>query len=143
LVPDAGKLAEFEKNLNASMLETIKTGMQGETVKLELPKFKIESSLGLADMLSSMGMTDIFIGGKADLSGINGARNLFVSAIVHKSYVNVDEKGTEAAAATAVVISKTSLPVNIISLKIDRPFLFLIQDKESGTILFLGRMANF
>jgi len=85
-------------------------------------------------------MTDAF-GGAADLSGINGTGGLMVTDVLHKAFVGVDEAGTEAAAATAVVVGETSSPMPA-TLALDRPFMFLIRDIETGTILFLGRVLN-
>lgn len=89
-----------------------------------------------------MGMVDAFDSNKADLSGMDGKRDLFISDVLHKAYVSVDEKGTEAAAATAVVVGTTAMPVNEVALKIDRPFIFVIQDNQSGAILFIGRVVS-
>ena len=89
-----------------------------------------------------MGLKDAFNPSAADLSGMDGTRNLSISSVLHKAYVKVDENGTEAAAATAVVIGVTSMPVDVIDFKIDRPFIFLIQDNQTGSILFMGRVVT-
>ncbi len=141
LVPDAGQLASFEKSLTPALLDYTRQGLQGSEVTLSMPKFKYESSISLGDILKKMGMSAAFDPNQADLSGMDGTRDLFISDVLHKAYVSVDEKGTEAAAATAVVIGTTAMPVNVITLKIDRPFIFVIQDNQSGTILFIGRVA--
>jgi len=78
----------------------------------------------------------------ADFSGMNGQRVLFVHDVLHKAFVSVDEAGTEAAAATAVIVGVTSIPAEPIEVKIDRPFIFLIRDVETGTLLFVGRVLN-
>ncbi len=141
LVPDSGQFPAVEKSLSPALLETIRNGLQGSEVKLSMPRFKYESSVSLAEILKKMGMTDAFDPNQADLSGMDGTRNLFISDVLHKAYVSVDEKGTEAAAATAVVIGTTAMPTNVVTLKIDRPFIFLIQDNQSGSVLFMGRVA--
>ena len=86
-------------------------------------------------------MTDAFEGGLADFSGIDGTRNLAISDVLHKGFVAIDEKGTEAAAATAVVIGPASAPPQA-ELKVDRPFVFFIKDKPTGAILFVGRVKD-
>ncbi len=142
IVPDAGKFASFEQGLNAAQWDKISAGLKYNQVNLSMPKFKFSSEFTLNDALAKLGMTDGFTPGKADLSGMDGSHNLFISKALHKAYINVDEKGTEAAASTAVAIGLTSIPANPVDLKIDRPFLFLIQDKPTGAILFLGRVTN-
>ncbi|MCJ7778611.1 MAG: serpin family protein [Sedimentisphaerales bacterium] len=111
-------------------------------VIVSIPKFKMTSQFGLADVLRSMGMTDAF-SVKADFSGMNGKRDIFISAVIHKAYVDVYEEGTEAAAATAVIMKTTSvMPGQIPVFRADHPFLFLIRDNKSGSILFIGRAMN-
>jgi len=78
----------------------------------------------------------------ADFSGMTGNKDLFISDVFHKAYINVNEEGTEAAAATAVIMSLTSMPVNPVELVIDRPFLFLIREQTTKTILFMGRVVS-
>ena len=87
-----------------------------------------------------MGMPDAF--GPADFSGMDGSRNLFVGDVFHKAFMAVDEAGTEAAAATAVVMEKLALPTIDVELTIDHPFVFMIRDLETGAILFVGRVVN-
>ena len=97
--------------------------------------------LDLKQVLVAMGMKDLF--GNADLSGIDGTRSLVVSKVVHQAYINVSEEGTEAAAATAVVIRFTSAaPTTPTTFKADHPFMFFIREKVTGSILFSGRVAN-
>jgi serpin B len=82
-------------------------------------------------------------GGDADFSGMNGKRDLFISAVVHKAFVDVNEEGTEAAASTAVVMSRSSARLEpVASFRADHPFVFLIRDRRTGSILFLGRVMN-
>ena len=89
----------------------------------------------------SLGMPVAF-GPEADFSGMDGGRSLFIKDVVHKAFVSVDEAGTEAAAATAVIVGVTSIPAEPINVEIDRPFIFLIRDIETGTILFVGRVLD-
>ena len=79
---------------------------------------------------------------QADFSGMDGARDLYISDVVHKAFVSVDEAGTEAAAATGVVMGVTSAPMEVKQMMVDHPFIFFIQDNPTGTILFLGRVEN-
>jgi serpin B len=111
-------------------------------VAVSLPKFKVDSAFQLQEPLKKLGMTDAFDREHADFSGINGKKDLAITAVVHKAFVEIDEKGTEASAATAVVISSRGLSEKPIDFRVDHPFIFLIRDNQSGTILFLGRVIN-
>ena len=135
-------LDEFEKTLTLENLTQWLTKIHKHEVVVFVPKFKMTSQFGLASVLKSMGMKDAF-SSAADFSGINGKRDLFISAVIHKAYVEVNEEGTEAAAATGVVMRLTSVgPVPIPVFRADHPFLFLIRDNLTGSILFIGRVAN-
>lgn len=143
IMPDTGSLAAFESNLNESVLSAITDSLAPTRVQLSMPKFTIEgASFSLSAALQSMGMIDAFLPGTADLSGIDGTRTLYVSDVIHKAFVAVDEKGTEAAAATGVIISGTSMPPPPVPVVLNRPFLFLIRDIETKAVLFLGRVVN-
>jgi serine protease inhibitor len=97
----------------------------------------------MTDGLKALGMRDAFDPQAADFSGMDGRRDLYITDILHKAYVAVDEAGTEAAAATAVIVSPTSIqPAPPIAFTVDRPFFFIIRDNPTGTILFLGRVMN-
>jgi serpin B len=117
----------------------------GFQVDLTMPRFEYRSQLGLAPVLQDLGMTAAFLpppgDGTADLTGIVEARELYVQDVIHQGFVKVDEKGTEAAAATAIVVGETSMPEPA-SLVLDRPFLFLIQHQSSGEVLFAGIVAD-
>jgi len=89
-----------------------------------------------------MGMADAFDSGRADFSGMTGDRDLFISAVVHKGFVDVNEEGTEAAAATAVVMTRERMPPPAPVFRADHPFLFLIRDTKTGAILFFGRILD-
>ena len=104
-----------------------------------MPKFRFESSFALVPTLRAMGMNEAFEPFVADLSGIDGTRDLYVTDVLHKAYVAVNEAGTEAAAATAVIVGTTSVPPAVV---LDRPFLFFIRDIATGAILFVGRVMN-
>jgi len=135
-------LDEFEKTITPENLSQWLAKIHKREVVVFVPKFKMTSQFSLASVLKSMGMTNAFSLG-ADFSGINGKRDLFISAVIHKAYVEVNEEGTEAAAATGVVMRLTSIgPVPIPVFRADHPFLFLIRDNLTGSILFIGRVAN-
>lgn len=110
-------------------------------VCVRLPKFKLEETYDLRSSLSALGMPDVFDSGKADLSGMSGSRDLHVSKIVHKSFIEVNEEGTEAAAATAAAVMCLSMPIEE-DFNADHPFLFFIRHNLTKTILFLGRVAS-
>lgn len=142
IVPDSGRFEEIESALTYDMLEDIFEEINQTSVMLRFPKFKFESSFALPDALKQMGMSDAFDRGKADFSGMTGGKDLFIANIIHKAFVAVDEEGTEAAAATAVIMEATSAPMWDVTLVIDRPFIFFIHDLQSGQILFIGRVLN-
>lgn len=142
IVPDEGTFREFEATLDAQKLHEILDGMQpGGGLELGLPKFGFTKGFALRDHLIAMGMPNAFSGG-ADFSGMTDQGGLFISAVLHKAFVEVDEKGTEAAAATAVVMTRSSAMKPAVSLTIDQPFIFVIRDLPSGQILFIGRVLN-
>jgi serpin B len=107
-----------------------------------MPKFEYQSEFGLKESLGQMGMSDAFDPGRADFSGIDGGYGgLFITEIRHKTFISVDEEGTEAAAATGVVVGTVSaFPTK--EIVINRPFIYLIRDVETGAILFIGRVLN-
>jgi serpin B len=111
-------------------------------VDLWLPKFRLEAKFQLADVLRSLGMATAFQPSAADFSGMTGRRDRAISAVIHKAFVDVDEQGTEAAAATGVVMTRSAMPrpEPIVEFHADHPFLFLIRDQATGATLFLGRM---
>jgi len=145
LVPDAGQFEAFEGSLDAELVRTIVNNLVPTWLALTMPKFEFESGFSLTDALSAIGMPVAFVPPRectaegADFSGMTGTCDLFVKEVVHKAFVSVDEEGTEAAAATAVIVGPTSLPPSVV---IDRPFVFLIRDIETGAILFVGRVAD-
>ena len=136
-------LSKLEGSITPEMLKISLSDLSTahlQEVEVALPKFKLMEQFSLSSVLSTMGASDMFDPGRADFSGITaGPEAVFVSEVVHKAFVEVNEKGTEAAAATAVVANFCCLPPSFIA---NHPFLFLIRHNESGAILFLGRMAN-
>ena len=141
IVPDEGKFTDFEVNLNSEILDEIIGNLAYQPMYLNFPKFEFETEIGLATILANMGMPSAFNDG-ADFSGMTGTKDLFISDVFHKAFISVDEEGTEAAAATAVVMSLTSAPENPLRLEVDRPFLFLIRDIQTNSILFMGRVVE-
>ncbi|MCY4438683.1 MAG: hypothetical protein OXE53_00520 [Deltaproteobacteria bacterium] len=149
MVPDRGRFEEFEDSLDAALLDRVIGGFRYRYVALELPRFEFESQFRLGETLRSMGMRDAFDRASSDFSGMNGRsclagdpECLYIREVVHKAFVSVDEAGTEAAAATFVVMQTESARPSPVSVKVDRPFLFLIRDRETGTILFMGRVVK-
>ena len=140
LLPERGHFEGFEASLNADLLDSIIRDLEYKAVALGLPKFEFESEFSLVDTLAVMGMPIAF-SGAADFSGMTGSRDLYIAEILHKAFVSVDEAGTEAAAATAVVMKETAIEEPV-EFTVDRPFVFLIRDIETGTVLFVGRVAN-
>jgi serpin B len=134
-------IKELEKQLNADNLKGWMSALHKREVQVFFPRFKMTSEFGLAQILSAMGMPDAF-SGKADFSGMTGNRDLFISAVIHKAYVDVNEEGTEAAAATGVVMRLTSVEPPPPVFRADHPFIFLIRDNHTGSILFLGRLES-
>ena len=142
IVPDESRFEEVESNLDYQTASAILGDLQPTSVSLALPKFKFESQFGLVDQLAALGMTDAFDPDRADFSGMSERKDLYISAVIHKAFVAVDEKGTEAAAATAVIVEVASAQMSDITLIVDRPFIFLIRDIPTGQILFIGRVLN-
>jgi serpin B len=136
-------LAKLEEKLSPKMLEEWLSAADSKKVKLWLPKFESKWKKTLNETLAAMGMPDAFTRGKADFSGITDAESLFIDKVIHQSYVAVDETGTEAAAATGIAIRATSAAIDKpAEFKADHPFLYLIRDRKTGAILFLGRMLD-
>jgi serpin B len=140
ILPAQGALDAFEASLTPARLATLVDGMSTHGVSITMPRFKVESSFSLADKLTKLGMVDAF-NDAADFSGINGKKGLSIGSVVHKAYVDVSETGTEAAAATGVTIGVTSAPEPA-EIHLDHPYLFLIRDNATKSILFLGRVEN-
>ncbi|MGI5915129.1 MAG: serpin family protein [Anaerolineae bacterium] len=141
LLPDAGAFDAFEADLDAARVEEILSEMQFERVALSMPRFELDTNLGLAKALTALGMIDAF-GENADFSGMTGSPDLYISDVVHRAFVAVDEAGTEAAAATAVIMPESAPIDEPIEVSVDRPFILLIHDIETGAILFMGRIVD-
>jgi len=141
LLPEAGQFEAFAEGLQAQQVDAIINDLQDTRVTLTMPRFEFDSEFSLKDTLAGMGMPIAF-SGDADFSGMTGNQELSISDVVHKAFVAVDEAGTEAAAATSVIIKLTAVPEPPVEVTIDRPFIFLIRDIETGAILFIGRVMN-
>jgi serpin B len=134
-------LAALEKDLTPSNLTAWTEPLVKKKVQVIFPRFRMTSQFKLNDALSAMGMPDAF-GGGADFSGMSPGEQIFISAVIHKAFVEVNEEGTEAAAATAVVMPASARPEPPPVFRADHPFIFMIRENASGSILFLGRMVN-
>jgi serpin B len=143
LLPAEGQLEAVQAGLNSTTLDALLGELDYQDIDLYLPKFKYKYSLSLVDALTGMGMTDAFDPGRADFSGMDDARDLYIGDILHKAFVAVDEAGTEAAAATVVIMELTAIQVEQpLEFRVDRPFLFIIRDIPTSSILFMGRVMN-
>jgi serpin B len=142
IVPDSGNFGSFEASFNKETLDQTIHGMQPTSVSLSLPKFTFTKDFNLSDALIGLGMSNAFDGNLADFSGMTGKKDLCIGNVIHKAFVAVDEKGTEAAAATAVTMEVATAIMYKVNLQIDRPFIFIIRDTVNGQILFIGRVMN-
>jgi serpin B len=138
-----GALAALESSLSGEALTARLEGLAGERVELSLPRFSVSwGTESLREALSSLGLGKAF-GGEADFSGMTGDRSLKISDVLHRAFVDVTEEGTEAAAASAAVITRS---VQVTGppkpFKADRPFVFLVRDRETGAVLFMGRLSD-
>lgn len=140
LVPDEGKFREVERSLDTRQIDRIVENLESQYLDLTMPKFEFESEFALRETLSKMGMRSAF--GNANFSGMDGSKDLQLSEALHKAFVAVDERGTEAAASSSVFADIISNPINPLELTVDRPFIFWIRDKPTGTLLFIGRVLN-
>ncbi len=137
-------LPALESSLSAESLSNVLGGFSPHRVDVTLPRFKVTSEFELKPALSALGMVRAFDPTRADFSGMTGTRDFSLSAVIHKAFIDVQEAGTEAAAATAVVMMRSAMvvPTEPVVFRADHPFLFLIRDIRTGTILFLGRFVK-
>lgn len=138
----ADGLKTLEKNLTTDNLGKWLLLMRSVQVRTYLPRFKLEVTSPLNSALSNLGMPLAFNAEKANFAGMNGKQDLFINAALHKAFVDVNEEGTEAAAATGITFGVTSAPARPKEFRVDHPFLFLIIEKQTGSILFMGRVIN-
>lgn len=141
ILPD-GDLAKAESDLTAAQLGEVLGALEARDLLLWLPKFRFEVTLPLTEVLKALGLGIAFDPGAADLSGIAEGAGLFISDVLHKAMIDVNEHGTEAAAATLVAIAAAAKPEPPVEIRVDRPFLFLIHDRATESILFMGRVMD-
>lgn len=143
ILPNEGNFESFESSFNKDVYDEIINGFEPSgSIQLSLPKFEFTKDFSLADVLSQLGMSDAFTRNVADFSGMTIEEDLFISDVIHKAFVAVDEEGTEAAAATAVIMEGAGAMMPDASFTADHPFIFIIRDTVNGQILFIGRVLN-
>ena len=143
LLPDQKDgLKALEEKLAKTPIHSILQQLHSEKTTISIPKFKLETSYELKDHLNKLGITDMFDSQAADLSKITGTRDLVVSKVVHKAFIEVNEEGAEAAAATGVVMMMRCMPMDQFEFFADHPFFFAIVDHEIGLSLFSGRYVK-
>jgi serpin B len=143
ILPEGDRFDEFESTLAGDRVREIVRDLSYGQVDLTMPTFVFDSHFGLSQALEELGMPAAFSSRAADFSGMTGSKDLFISDVFHKAFISVDEQRTEAAAATAVEMEVGSeMPADLTVVDIDHPFIFLIRDIETGTILFVGRVLN-
>jgi serpin B len=146
ILPKTGKMSVMEQKLSGEQFTQIKNSMSSQLVDVYLPKFKFDTSYDMNNTLSAMGMPTAFDLANADFSGMDGTRNLYIGVVIHKAYVDVNEEGTEAAAATGVAGSLSmATPMERPQPKIfnaDHPFIFAIVHNATGSILFMGKVND-
>jgi serpin B len=140
LPKDGGGLGAVEKNLLEGGVASYVGSLSPAEVDVSLPRFKTSWRRSLNGALQALGMREAF-GARADFSAMARGGGLFISLVQHEAFVDVNERGTEAAAATAVVMTKSAPPRRAV-FRADRPFLFLLRDSESGLVLFMGRLSQ-
>jgi serpin B len=142
ILPERGCFDEFESSLDGNRVQEIVSDLPDRQVALRMPTFEFDSRFELSQALEELGMPAAF-SSAADFSGMTGSKDLFISKLLHKAFVSVDEEGTEAAAATAAVIVEGSeMPVESVAVDVDHPFILVIRHIETRTFLFVGRVLN-
>ncbi len=143
VLPKDEDIARLERELSLEDYQTWRGGIREREIgAVYMPKFELDTDYDLNDYLSRLGMPSAFLAGSADFAGITGDRNLFIQSVVHDAVIKVDEEGTEAATATGVAVGIESVGPPPVVFRADHPFLFFIQERESGTILFMGRVMD-
>jgi len=142
ILPRENDLEYVEGSLSADDISRWRSDLSEQEVHVYLPKFKLETKYFLPEVLKELNMVDAFDSEVADFSGMDGTTDLFISDVIHQAFVEVNEEGTEAAAATAVIVGRTSAQPRHKVFIADHPFIFIIQEKETGNILFMGRVTD-
>ena len=140
LPSDKNGLPNLEGRLTYEVMSTLSAPLKNSSIDVYIPKFSVRGDYNLVDVLTGLGMRDLFVPGMADLSGITGTRELHVSHVIHQAFIDVDEDGSEAAAATAVIAMERSMITR--SFRADHPFVYYITDKKTQSIIFMGRVVN-
>ena len=140
ILPKGDTLDVVEDSLTAEKLDGWRDSLTTQNVRVYFPKFKFETKYFMVETLSAMGMPTAFTS-NADFSGMDGTRNLFIQSVIHQAFVEVNEEGTEAAAATAIVMAMSAVSQDKV-FRADHPFIFIIQQRETRNILFMGRVDN-
>ncbi|QSQ13080.1 serpin family protein [Myxococcus landrumensis] len=138
IIPNAGQFAAVEGQLSAAFLDSVRGRLQEQRLNVTLPRFEVRQAFSLVEPLRNLGMADAFTAG-ADLSGISSEEKLAITGAQHQAFLSVDEKGSEAAAATAVEMGPVSMPP---TFAVDRPFFFVIEEVGTRSVLFLGRIVK-
>jgi len=141
LLPKNDNLSSLESSLSLEKINDWRNKLREQRVDVFMPKFTFDTKYFMNETLAKMGMPTAFTYG-ADLSGMDGTQNLFIQTVIHQAFVDVNEEGTEAAAGSGVSIGIKSIAPQTTIFRADHPFIFVIQDKDNGNILFLGRVVN-
>jgi serpin B len=141
LMPTTGSFDAFLSSLTPAVLADITGHLADQALDFSMPKFTFTGEAPMTQILQSLGMTDPFTS-SADFSGIDGMHDLSIGTVFHKAFIGVDEEGTEAAAATAIGMVGGGMPVINLTLSVDHPFIFLIRDRQTGLILFMGKVVK-
>ena len=142
ILPD-GNAEQLGESLSLDQIRQLAVDMYSQEVDVLLPRFKFEARYLVGSNLAAMGMPDAFDQGLADFTSMTGSKDLYISSVIHQAMIDVNEEGSEAAAATAVVMGTKSMPVlKIERFDADRPFIFMIVHNATGSILFVGRVSN-
>jgi serpin B len=141
LLPFDNDIEVLENSFTIEKLTEWKKSLRKRRVKIYIPKFKFKTKYFLFETLSNLGMPTAFTN-SADFSGMTGTKDLEIDKVIHQAFIEVNEEGTEAAAATGIGMMPTSMPPPTPIFKADHPFIFIIQQNETGNILFMGRVNN-
>jgi len=141
LLPKDNNISKLETTFGYENFSKWISSLAKTNVRVSFPKFKMETEYRLEEYLINMGMNAPFSSINADFSGMTGRKDLYIGSVIHKGFIEVNEEGTEAAGATSVNMITTSIP-NMVEFNADHPFICVIQHKETGTILFMGKIVN-
>jgi len=139
ILPKENNVSLVESALNTANIQDWNSSLQEMKINIDIPKFKFNTEYNLNTILIKMGMIDAFSETDVDFSGMDGTKSLFISDVLHKAFVEVNEEGTEAAAATSVIVTTSAFNP---TFNADHPFVFLIQHEKTGAILFIGKIMN-